>query len=260
VALAAVVAQSGGKPRFEVASVKACKVNTFGTNGGSMSPGRVTVHCEAVVNLVRRAYAVFADGKENRGGERTTVDGGPRWAYDDLWEIEAKSDGKQKMNVMAGPMMQSLLEERFKLKVHRETRQVPVYVLTASKGGVKLPAAKQGCFVLDEDHRPPALPPEQLRLLRCGSADPRNQEFHMRGASMDDLAYALSRVGFDRRVLDRTGLAGQYDIDFKWGTPDEGTMLEGYQAALAKLGLKLESGTGPGEFLIIDHVERPAEN
>ncbi len=157
------------KPRFEVASVKLCKENLWGTNGGGASPGRLTIHCTAVVNLVRQAYAVFAGGKMNRAGQETKVEGGPAWAYSELYEIQAKAEGNPGPGVMPGPMMQSLLEDRFHLKIHRETREVPVYVLTVAKGGVRLPAAKQPCFTVGPGHPQPDLPLEQLIRLRCGA-------------------------------------------------------------------------------------------
>jgi uncharacterized protein (TIGR03435 family) len=263
-AVVTVCAQSGGKPKFEVASVKPCKVNMFGTRGGESDPGRIAIHCQAVVNILRQAYATFGDGKMNRDGAFTKVDGGPQWAYNDLWEIAATSGGRHAGFELEGPMMQSLLEERFKLKVHRETRQIPVYALTVAKGGLKLPAAKRACFTPGAG-RPPDLPRDELRLLMCGGADARKDEFHMHGASIGDLAYALSRIGFDRKVVDRTGVSGQFDIDFKWGMVDgdqtkrEDVVL-GYQFALAKLGIKMEPAMGPGEFIVIDHVERPTEN
>jgi len=261
--MCAVWAQPAAKPKFDVASVKTCK-QAAGNFAGSSSPGMVTVHCQPVALIARRAYGVFAGGTMNRDLEFLKVDGGPRWAYDKMWEIAAKSDGRHPVNEMQGPMMQAMLEERFKLKVHREARQIPVYALTAAKGGVKLPKAQRPCFVMGEQ-RPPDLPPEQRRALMCGSAVLRNEEFHLHGASMADLAYALTRAAVGRQVVDRTGVAGAYDIDFKWGAvPAEerqrGDVLVEYQSALGKLGLKLEPATGQGEFLVIDHVERPTGN
>lgn len=263
VIVSAVWAQTGGKPKFDVPSVKPCK-ETPGNFAGSSSPGMVTVHCQPLAAIARRACGVFGTGGMNRDLEFLKVDGGPRWAYDDNWEVAAKSDGKHPVNEMQGPMMQSLLEERFKMKVHRETRQIPVFLLTAAKGGVKLPTAKLACW-LPGEQPPPNVPPEQRNALTCRLPNLRNDEFHLHGASMTDLAYALTRAAVGRQVVDRTGVAEIYDIDFKWGTiPAEerqrGDMLVEYQSALGKLGLKLEEGMGPGAFLVIDHVERPAGN
>ncbi len=265
------------KPRFEVASVKLCKDNPWGTNGGDSSAGRLTRHCTAVVNLIREAYAVFDGARMNRAGQETKVEGGPAWAYSELYEIQAKAEGVPGPGVMQGPMMQSLLEERFHLKIHRETREVPVYVLTVAKGGLKLPAAKQPCFTVGPGHPQPDLPLEQLIRLHCGGADFKNGEFHMHGTTLTDLAYALRRTGFDRNVVDRTGVSGQFDVDFRWSLVDRvaptgdavappsprstiDDYVMAYQSALAKLGLRLEPGKAPGEFIVIDRVERPSGN
>ena len=265
------------KPRFEVASVKLCKENPWGTDGGGGSPGRLTRHCTAVVNLIREAYAVFDGARMNRDGQETKVEGGPAWAYSELYEIQAKADGAQNPGVMQGPMMQSLLEDRFHLKIHRETREVPVYVLSVAKGGLKLPAAKQPCFTVGPGHPRPDLPLEQLIRLRCGSADFKNGEFHMHGTTLADLAYALRRTGFDRKVVDRTGVSGQFDVDFRWSLVDRvaptgdaaappsprstiDDYVVAYETALAKFGLRLDPGKAPGEFIVIDRVERPSGN
>jgi uncharacterized protein (TIGR03435 family) len=184
--------------------------------------------------------------------------------------------------MMLGPMMQSLLEDRFKLKIHRETRQVPVYALTVEKSGLKLPAApKDGCALQDLDQGP--TPPVQGKapLLFCGFAFVMSNGFEMRGATMAQLSTALSgRV--DRKVIDKTGIAGMFDIRLDWSNgelisgpapppplpqpgvpppgPDPAELTAGYRTALRKIGLKLEPTQGPAEFLVIDHVERPSEN
>jgi uncharacterized protein (TIGR03435 family) len=267
---------SANRPKFDVASIKPCKESTFGTNGGATSPGRLTEHCAVVANLVKRAYGMFRDGKMEERGRLAKVEGGPAWAYSDRFEIEAKADSGQSGTIMEGPMMQSLLEDRFKLKVHLETRDVPVYVLLAAKGGIKLRAAKQSCFPVGPGHPPPNLPnvtPAERLLLGCGHPDARNQEFHLHGATMGDLCDALSWIPFDRQeFVDKTGVNGRFDFDFKLPefVPEEpGTaphvdprdrLIEAYRSALGKFGLKIDSGKGPGEFLIIDRLERPSAN
>lgn len=99
---------SPDRPKFDVASVKPCKKNTFGTNAGGTSPGRLTEHCAAVADLVRRACGMFRDGKMEERGRLARVEGGPAWAYSERFEIEAKADTSQGGTVMEGPMMQSL--------------------------------------------------------------------------------------------------------------------------------------------------------
>lgn len=267
---------SANRPKFDVASVKPCKVNTFGTNGGGTSPGRLTAHCAAVVNLVRQAYAMFRDGKMNERGRLAKVEGGPSWAYSDRFEIEAKADSRLDWSVMQGPMMQSLLEDRFHLKVHSEIRDVPAYVLTVAKEGIRLPAAKQSCILIGPGHPPPpnlrTMSPSEFRGLTCGHADTNGQEFHLHGATIADLCEALSWIPFDRQMfVDKTGVSGRFDFDFKQPNfvPEEPggipinpleLQIEAYRSALGKYGLKIESGKAQGEFLIIDHLERPSSN
>ena len=168
-------------------------------------------------------------------------------------------------------MMQALLEDRFKLKVHAETRSVPVYVLAVAKSGVKSPAAKQPCFVMGIGD-PSKMVPAERRFLRCGHAVLANDEFHLHGATIADLSDALSWMPFDRRFVDRSGTTARFDFDFQLlapGAQESSTPLpvtglerrfEMYQAALRKIGLKVDLGKGPGEVLVIDHLERPSAN
>jgi len=184
---------------------------------------------------------------------------------------------------MLGPMMQALLEDRFKLKIHRETKQVQVYAMTVEKGGLRLPAApKNDCAPQDLDQGPTPPAPGKAPLLFCGFALVMSNGFDMRGATMAQLSTALSgRV--DRKVIDKTGITGMFDIHLDWSNgelpsapaplppppepgvppppgPSPAEVTAGYRMALRKIGLKLEPTQGPAEFLVIDHVERPSEN
>ncbi len=110
---------------------------------------------------------------------------------------------------MLGPMMQALLEDRFGLRLHRETHEELVYELTVGKSGAKLPAAKDGaCAHFDVDHPEP---PAGMHL--CGvlilSLRPGTTPAAFYGATMADLARGLTRL-LDREVIDRTGIAGGF--------------------------------------------------
>lgn len=276
-ACSAVCGQSADKrPRFEVASIKRC-AEREGTLGGTSSLGRLTVICMQPVNIVRRAYILFENGNRNRPS-KIPITGAPAWAESDLYTIEAKAEGTPNFGAMQGPMMQALLEDRFKLKVHREIREIPVYALTVPPGGAKLPPAKQACIVMDADHPPPPVPKGQPRPPVCGMGFPLSDKgFDVPGGTMADVCFALS-VLLDRPVIDRTGLSGAFDVhlgnspvdlgfpatqrDPDGPTPrrDPADILAGFQSAVKKVGLKLESTKGPGEFLVIDHIERPSSN
>jgi hypothetical protein len=129
---------SAALPRFEVASVKLSKDCGGAASGGrraggvSASPGRLHV-CNTVGNLIGDAYVAYADGLINRTLvmrlSPTPLSGGPGWIETDRYLIDAKAESDTSQEMMHGPMMQSLLEERFHLRIRRETREVPAYAL-----------------------------------------------------------------------------------------------------------------------------------
>ena len=181
--------------------------------------------------------------------------------------------------MMNGPMLQALLENRFKLKIRRETKEVPVYTLTLSEGGPPLQPFHGSCIPWDYDN-PPAhpAPPSQ----RCGNAQLTNNGAEFDAATMTDLCYFLL-VTLDRPVIDETGMPGRR-FNFHLELPTEATedlahrarglpagsdpaapapatdpsLIAAIKTAVMKLGLKLVPAEGPGEFLVIDHVERPS--
>jgi uncharacterized protein (TIGR03435 family) len=284
-------AQSQAKPKFEVASIKACDPKIpRGTNAGTVSPGRVDYNCARLWDYIFHAYAIFANGPIDIGGRLTKIEG-PAWINTELFEIHAKAQGNPGP-IMQGPMMQALLEDRFKLRLHRETREIPVYALVVVKTGLRLPAAKVNCILMGPEYRRlmqeymqrqgkaklvtadfDALPP------RCGEGKLNLDGLQMHGATMDDFCLAVSSrfpLRLDHRVIDKTGVAGHFDFDLTWAPEeriqsppdapngaaahdpaDDFTRLQG---ALRKFGLQLVPAKGPGEFLVIDHVERPSAN
>jgi uncharacterized protein (TIGR03435 family) len=134
---------------------------------------------------------------------------------------------------------------------------------------------------LDVDHPPPPPVPGHSRVLFCGIVSITDNGFDARGVTMADLARTLR---LDRPVIDKTGIAGTFDFpSFSAAElhaplppppPPPGAIAAPpppsladtvdtfaiVQSALQKFGLKLESAKGPGEFLVIDHIERPSEN
>ncbi len=236
--------------------------------------------------LIRQSFTLFATGRMDLSPVNVIPPPhAAAWIDSELYTIEAKAENNPDhaipgQGMMLGPMMQALLEDRFKVKVHRETRQVPVYALTVENGGPKLQRAPgDGCVVqnLDQPLAPPA--PGQAPRPFCGFALVMNNGFEVRGATMAQLCVALAGP-MGRKVIDRTGIAGMFDIrlDFSGGDlptppaplpspdalppagPDPVEMAAGIQSALQKFGLKLESAQGLGDFVVVDHVERPSEN
>ena len=278
-------AQSGGAfavppPQFEVASVKlntTCGARRGGA--GPSSPGRINLECQTLLGLMMTAYGVFADGV-SVSPRIPDITGGPGWVTSDPYDIAAKAEGDAPFPRMAGPMLRALLEDRFKLRVHRETKEVPVYFLTVAKNGPKLEPAKEGsCVPLDPNHPPaPIATPGQPRPNYCVAGFQRKgstMTLISRGATMEQLTVALLSRILDRPVIDKTGLAGRYDFQIEVEyPPDSGGAGDAgaaqppagpdapsiFEVLQAKLGLKLEPGKGPSEILVIDRVERPTEN
>jgi uncharacterized protein (TIGR03435 family) len=178
-------------------------------------------------------------------------------------------------------MLQSLLTDRFKLMVHRETRDLPVYVLQPGKNGLKLPAPTEGgCVTPDPPPGPPTPPaPGQPPRQRCGTAviSIGTQGTRILGGqiSIAEFARVLS-VAVARPVIDKTGFVGTFDADLAFfpdqatsGLPNPGpgllpppdpTAVTIFTAIQEQLGLKLESDKGPVEVIVIDSVQRPSEN
>lgn len=171
-------------------------------------------------------------------------------------------------------MMQALLADRFGLKFHRETKDQPVYALVVDKGGAKLKESTGSGDLLG--NAPPKQEGGRGPGGRQGIRISRGQ-IAGQGMTMASLSSQLSNI-LGRQVLDKTSLAGSYDITLNW-TPEEnqGMRIPGdnresappsasdagpniFNAVREQLGLKLEAQRGPVEIFAIDHVERASEN
>ena len=265
------VAQTAERPKFDVASLKpnnGCE--TIPRRGNlSPSPGRLEMPCVTLQGLIQSAYGTFGDGATvNTQPLRT--EGAPGWAQTEYYNLAAKADTPVRTEMLAGPMLQALLEERFQLKTHRVTREMPIYALTAGKGGLKTPPLAEGaCTPIDLTHPPPPPkpgdpPPNLCGIMMIGSSPKGTTWMEVRGADMKQFAQRLSgRV--DRLVVDKTGIAGKYNLRVEF-LPDAAaagsTDLEPtiFAALQEQIGLKLVPDKGPVEFLIIDHVAKPTAN
>ena len=128
-----------------------------GGNGNLGDPGLFRTRCVTVRFLVQTAYVYYANGQERPASQlkNQPVEGGLGWIDTERFIINAKPETQQTKAIMGGP--QALLEERFKLKIHRETRKVPAYALAVAKGGVKLQATPEGGCATGESSIPPEL-------------------------------------------------------------------------------------------------------
>jgi|SRR5579862_2200033 uncharacterized protein (TIGR03435 family) len=281
-------AQSAPAPKFDVTSIRPCEstLTAAGVRGGGIgvSPGRLRVNCVSVRFMIQLAYGISADSKlvfpfDPSG--LAPVEGGPAWMKSDQYDIEAKAEGDPGRQAMEGPMFRALLEDRFKLKLSIETRQIPMYELIMAKSGSKLQPLQEGsCTPLDQppspspgDKNPFSAFSKACGLIRIGKAAAGTFAMDFHGMSMDGIARELTRR-LDRPVINKTGIAGLVDLHIEF-TPDEATPGIAPGTALAddppggpsiftamqeQIGLKLEPVKGPGTFLVVDSVERPSEN
>jgi uncharacterized protein (TIGR03435 family) len=277
--------------KFEVASIKPNKENDHRVMIGMAPGGRFTAHGVTVKQLISMAYGV-------RDHQLTGL---PGWAESERYDISAKPEGAPPENA-APPnrmpseaemqtqqekmraMMKDLLADRFGLKVHPETKEMPVYALVVAKNGSKLEESKEGAPpIVDFGGRGPMAggrgpgsdDVRQTRggpMMRMGRGQITAQDMRM-----PMLVEQLSRT-LGRNVIDKTGLTGKYDVKLNWtpdesqpaafpggdgprtdaATPETGPSL--FTAIQEQLGLKLESQKGPVEVIVVDHIEKATEN
>ena len=255
----------GNLPSFEVASVKP---NKSGEPGGSSSVrgSQISVVNDTLFTIIRSAYGV----------QGNQILGGPDWirATNERFDITAKAaEGTKPDQLLL--MLHRLLADRFGLRLHKETRDVPMFALVMVRADKRLgPQMKPAAFdctalraALARGEKP-ALPPETERPV-CG-AQTRPGYALIGGYPLSDIARTLSSFVGGRPVEDRTGLTGIYDLQLSW-TPEQLPETPGGQslppidtdrpslftAVQEQLGLKLEAPTGPLEVLVIDSAERP---
>jgi bla regulator protein BlaR1 len=266
-----------GAPDFESHGFEAASIKPHKSSGAvEMSTVSFTRYGFSATNvtlqtLIRDVYRV----------QESQIVGPPDLLNSDKYDIEARmgksvADDLRKLDPMQSlpereRMLQALLADRFKLTLHHETKELPVYVLVIAESGSKLQEAKTGDTYANGIKGPNGHPggPGNIRMGRgtlTGQA-----------LSMADFVRALSdQLG--RPVLDKTGLTGKYDLTLQW-TPDNShlPMLRETESTHSapppapsrsslftmiqeQLGLELESQDSPVETLVIDHVEKPSEN
>jgi uncharacterized protein (TIGR03435 family) len=205
-----------------------------------------------VKGLVRTAYNAKYD----------TISGGPVWVDSEHFDINAKVEdsfvegwnklSERERDERIRPMILSLLEDRFLLKVTRETKEVPVYVLVVAKKGLKLtPAAP---LPADADNSGSRIP-QGMMLSQTGDG------WVAKNITMGEWAAQLSgQLDLSRLVEDETGLKGEYDFKLRWSPHRDGSGPALTTALEEQLGLKLETRKKMVETIVIEHVERPSEN
>lgn len=258
-------------PTFEVASVKRNlrpPVREDFANRANVTTlpkaGQLVINNYTLSLLVRTAYQI----------ELEHISGGPSWRDNERFNIEAKAAGPVANEGVLFQMLQTLLADRFRLKMHLESKEVPAYALVVAKSGLKL--RPRTTSPAPPGARDVPAPPQRTGgfsrggpCLDCGSLRVKGEAAGPRAitgtASMSELANFLSRQT-GRPVVDRTGTAGVFDITIEWDVePDElrtpgAADVRMMSAMQNQLGLRLEEAKGEGQRLVIDAVERPAEN
>jgi uncharacterized protein (TIGR03435 family) len=232
-----------GPAAFEVASVKPNKSGN-GSSRFNSGHGRLTATNVSLKSCIYFAYGI-----------KDYQISGPEWLSSERYDITAKAaSGVPDKQLM--PMLQTLLQDRFKLRLHRQTKELPAYALVVGKGGPKLHEVETG--------------PEQDNAGRG--------RLSARKISMPRLAEILSRH-MDRPVLDMTGIKGVFDLTLDYAPDDAHSTMAPrgggaggiatdspsgpsiFVALQEQLGLKLEARKGPVEILVIDYAEKvPTEN
>ena len=254
----AAIAPSAAPLAFEVSTVKQNKSGSSGASSNSRD-GRFTASNTTLKSVLQyQAYGI----PESR------ILGGPPWIGSQRFDIEATTDSavldrlhalsRDQRRIETRAMFQQLLADRFKLAVHWETRDLPIYALVVEKKG-------------------PSLLPSKEPEGQSGTSASDGQ-FTSKGLTLSQLADALTQElsrELGRVVVDKTGIQGRYDFALKWtpetgapsvnnGTdasapqPDTGPSI--FTAIQEQLGLKLESSKGPVQVLVIDHAEMPSDN
>lgn len=227
---------------YDIATVK-LNNSASGSTSFSVNTDRFQASNVTLLSLIASAYNLKT---------ANLISGLPGWASSTHYDVNAKVDEETLARLKVLPrerngdarseMLRHLLEERFHLQAHTETKELPIYALVLVKGGSRL------------------TPSDPKNTYGGMSADRDGMTVH--GQPIANLAQSLSGT-LKRQVEDRTGLTGNFDYTLKWSDaddtrPDKGPDL--FTALQEQLGLKLESAKGPVRTVIVDHIVPPTED
>lgn len=218
-------------PAFEVATIR--------PHEGEIRQVTVQVQSTFVIVIAMTVREMIAFAYEL---PEYQILGGDTWIKQIRWDIQASAGAFEPTRSQAREMLQGLLADRFGLRVHRGSQEMPVYAMTIAKGGAKLQ------------------PPSQVPTERS--------TFHAEGGRWQNAPLDLLGNPFplhlDRPLVNRTGLTGRYDFEMKFRpSPTEATGLEGesvFTMLEEQLGLHVEPARAALEVLVVDEVRRPGEN
>lgn len=259
------VVDSAAQPpmQFEVASVKLNHSGTTTMKFPVPANGRFQA-----TNFPLKALISFAYGSSQ-------ITGAPDWTNSERFDVDARAPGPDITREQYRQMLQSLLEERFRLRVHVETRDLPAYELFVTKAGSRLKTADpQAC---DPAGANSSQNRDDRAGVTCGTFYTEQSSLDVRSMSMTQFCNTLGIV-LGRPVTDRTGLGGRFDVHLEFdpegvnlgngssglsadvNRPD-GTQPSLFSALREQLGLRLQSHKEPTEVLVIDRLDRlPTDN
>ena len=236
-------------PSFEVATIKPSQPDRPGKGFGVQGSHFRTINT-TLADLIKFSYGV----------QDKQIIGAPSWAESDKWDIEAQPDVPGAPNKkQVSTMVQKLLADRFQLKFHNDTKELPAYVLSAVKTGQKMTKG-------DQDSALPALFFTNLSPVTLT----------VRNATMDDVCQLFQSAVMDRPVVDQTAIAGKWNFLLKW-TADE-SQFSGmgvkpppptdaadappplFTAIQEQIGLKMDAGKAQVPVLVIEKAEKPSAN
>lgn len=243
------------RPRFEVASVKPNRANSpVSLGAGNGQAGGRDVTLKMLIGLAWRL-------------QEFQISGGPSWVGSDRFDVEGKTETPGADPDLLRLMLQSLLEDRFRLEVHHATKDAPVYALVVGRNGPKIKSCRDQSPAIDGP-APPGGGPNHGAIRVSSGALAGN------AVTLSLFARMLSQR-LDRTVIDKTNLTGRFDIKLHWA-PDAGEVPYDpggnrlppadpsgpsvFAAIQEQLGLKLESARAALDVLIVDQAEKPSEN
>jgi uncharacterized protein (TIGR03435 family) len=243
VAIAGAWAQQPVSAQFDVASVKLARDTGPAVVGmplgfvGFPGGGRFSATNAGLMQIIAVAYDVLD----------FQIAGGPGWigssAAADHFDIEARAEGVTDIGRMR-LMIRALIEDRFQLKIHRETKEMPVYALVVKRGSKLLASSPEE----QADARP---------FFEAGQKCPQYKATKM---PISALTRALT-TPLGRTVIDKTNLDGEYGFSLEWSlSPFAETDCMSIFSSVEQLGFQLEAQKGPVETFVIDHVDRPSAN
>jgi uncharacterized protein (TIGR03435 family) len=255
------------RPEFSVASIKPNNGSCCTTYGvGNAGGGGKLVTLKTLIGLAYRL-------------QQFQIIGGPSWVGSDRFDVEGKTEDQKASPAQLRLMLQSLLEDRFRLKVHRATREAPVYALVVAKGGPKIRLSEDQVSP-DVSGRAPQGAGPNHGAIRVGVGNLVGNAVPL------SLFVTFLSQRLDRLAIDDTHLTGRFNIRLQWapdagetlfdqsGNPLPSTIIDMkgmtvatdpsgpsiFSAIQEQLGMKLESRRSPIEVLVIDRVERPSTN